>query len=115
MKNIELRLSREYPHDYGRDFHYDIVTKGTKIGTLNVITYEDTNSDYNHCERIDIDDQHRGQGYGTATFEALRELFGSVVVAPDNADAQRLYSRLGCEWDGDDADYIDQGYGVYEI
>lgn len=42
-------------------------------------------------------------------------MFGDIVVAPDNEDAKRLYERIGCEYNGNDADYIDQGYGVYRI
>ena len=66
-----------------------------------------------YCERIDIDEPFRNCGYGTAALRDLSEMFGGIVVAPDNEDAKRLYDRIGYE--SYKYDYIDQGFGVYEI
>lgn len=90
---------------------YVMKLDGQEIGWASLSVSENA-----YCERIDIDEAHRNQGYGTAFLRALASEFGSVFVAPDNEDAQRLYDRLG--WDVSDKDdwwAIDQGFGVYEI
>ena len=69
-----------------------------------------------YVERIDIAEDHRNCGYGTEFINYLSREFGSVFLAPDNEDAQRLYDRLGYDVTGkDEWSYVDQGYGVYEI
>ena len=69
-----------------------------------------------YCERIDVDEDKRGQGIGTAFLRFLSEAHGDIYVAPDNEDAQRLYDRLGYDvTDKDDWCYVDQGFGVYRI
>lgn len=69
-----------------------------------------------YVERIDIAEDHRNCGYGTEFINYLSREFGSVFLAPDNEDAQRLYDRLGYDvTEKDEWSYVDQGYGVYEI
>ena len=69
-----------------------------------------------YCELLYIEPEMRGQGLGTALLRWMAARYGSVVVAPDNRGAQRLYKRLGREAYGREAYYyIDQGFGVYEI
>lgn len=106
-----LRMTTEIKEDSYTNQIFEIIENGAVVGGCSVMV--DENSAY--CERIDIDEEYRNHGYGTAALRELSEMYGSVIVAPDNEDAQRLYDRLGCEYTGDDADYIDQGYGVYEI
>lgn len=88
---------------------YKIYRDGEAIGDIGVML----DDNYAYCERIDIDEEYQNNGYGTKALKAIVDEYGDVVVAPDNADAQRLYERLGSEWNGDDAGYIDQGFGVY--
>lgn len=106
-----LKMTREIKEDSYTNQIFEIIENGAVVGGCSVMV--DENSAY--CERIDIDEEYRNHGYGTAALRELSEMYGSVIVAPDNEDAQRLYGRLGFEYTGDDADYIDQGYGVYEI
>jgi ribosomal protein S18 acetylase RimI-like enzyme len=87
---------------------FDIIENGMTVGHATVMN--DSISAY--CERIDIDEPYRNHGYGTSALEDLSRMFGSIIVAPDNADAQRLYDRIGYEIS--DSIY-DQGFGVYEI
>lgn len=69
-----------------------------------------------YCERIDINEEYRNQGIGTEALKLLSREFGTVTVAPDNEDAQRLYERIGYDvTDKGDNWSVDQGYGVYEI
>ena len=69
-----------------------------------------------YCELLYIEPDMRGQGLGTELLRWMAARYGSVVVAPDNRGAQRLYKRLGSEAYGREAYYyIDQGFGVYEI
>ena len=87
---------------------FDIIENGATVGYASVMA--DDNSTY--CERIDIDEQYRNHGFGTAALEELSRMFGSIIVAPDNEDAKRLYERIGYEFFDD---MYDQGFGVYEI
>ena len=49
----------------------------------------------------------------------LKDITGGYYLSPDNADAQRLYDRIGDQIS--DADYnrfgfaVDNGFGVYII
>lgn len=106
---------------------FEIYADGTKVGTIEIETgFEDDFTDvssYSYVERIDIDEEFRGNGIGTEVLtHALYNECGwecrNVICAPDNEDAQRLYERIGSEVSGDICrafgDY-DQGYGVYVI
>ena len=69
-----------------------------------------------YCELLYIEPEMRCHGLGTEFLRWMAARYGSVVVAPDNRGAQRLYKRLGREAYGREAYYyIDQGFGVYEI
>lgn len=106
------------------DYHrFDIIADDIKVGEVEVIDQFNEDNDTAYIERIDIDEEYRGQGIGT---EVLTSTFydecdyRAVIVAPDNEDAQRLYERIGNEYrcyndDEYDFGYNDQGYGVYVI
>ncbi len=128
--NITLKkVSSDYfsvqAYDLGVYDHHDfeIYADCVKVGTLDLV--DQFNEDNNVCyiERIDIDEEYRGQGIGTEVLKnTLYSEYGfySVVVAPDNEDAKRLYERIGSEYgfiSGCECDfgYNDQGYGVYVI
>lgn len=108
---LETKITKIYEDESHKNVMIDIINDGTKVGERSLMV--DENSTY--CERIDIDEEYRNHGYGTKALYALSDEFGGVIVAPDNEDAQRLYDRIGREYSGEDADYIDQGYGVYMI
>lgn len=101
----------------------DIMIGDTVVGDMNVITDFSECDGYCYVERIDIEPDYRNRGIGTEVLKHLLfDTFGwscrTVVVAPDNADAKRLYERIGSEVSGDVARVfgdLDQGYGVYEI
>ncbi|MGN0995701.1 MAG: GNAT family N-acetyltransferase [Candidatus Ventricola sp.] len=110
MTTIERTMSTD--EGIYTSMSYVMTLDGQEIGWASLTV--DENSAY--CDRIDIDEAHRNQGHGTALLRALSSEFGSIFVAPDNADAQRLYDRIG--WDVSDKDdwwAVDQGFGVYEI
>lgn len=100
-------------------YGYDIIVNGQKVGTIEIIDNFNEYNDVCYIKRIDIEEAYRNQGIGTKVLtDVLREEFHYlfVVVAPDNADAQRLYERLGVAgYNAYDLDYMDQGYGVYCI
>lgn len=101
----------------------DIVLGDQVVGDMNVITDFSECDGYCYVERIDIEHEYRNRGIGTEVLKHLLfDTFGwpcrTVVVAPDNVDAKRLYERIGSEVSGDAARVfgdLDQGYGVYEI
>lgn len=94
---------------------YDIEVDGQIVGGGSMI--EDDDSCY--LERIDIDPEHQGKGYGTQALYQLSEIYGTYYLAADNKDAKRLYDRIAYEMDQADYDRwgfaIDQGFGVHVI
>ena len=94
--------------DSYESINYDIIKDGKTVGFATIIN--DANSAY--LERIDIEEEFRNKGYGTAALRELSDKYHGIIVAPDNEDAKRLYERLGYE---SSDDMYDQGYGVYEI
>lgn len=107
---ITIHETRRTTEDSYEAIGYSIQLDGSEIGTASVQA-----SATAYVERIDIDEEQRGQGYGTEALRQLSRIHGGIYLAPDNDDARRLYERIGTEYDGPDAEYIDQGYGVYEI
>jgi len=92
---------------------FDIKVFGQVIGGGSMMEDEDDC----YLERLDIDEAHRGQGYGTQALYALRDIFGTYYLAADNEGAHRLYSRVAWEMSSEDYNRfgfaIDQGYGVH--
>lgn len=103
-----LKETRRTNEDSYEAISFDIIENGITVGYASVMV--DGSSAY--CERIDIDEQYRNQGHGSSALLELSRMFGGIIVAPDNADAQRLYDRIGTEINDD---MYDQGFGVYEI
>ena len=112
MKKVEVIEVSRYEEEAYESVSYIITADGEEVGTCTVM--EDSSS-WSYVERIDIEESHRNNGYGTAALNELADIYGGIVVAPDNEDAQRLYARIGREFRDDTSDYIDQGFGVYEI
>ena len=108
---INLIETRREDEDSYYAVDYDIMLDGSKIGGVGVMTSEKET----YVEGIVIDENQRNHGYGTEVLTALSEMHGGIYLAPDNADAQRLYKRIGYEYNGDNAPYVDQGFGVYAI
>jgi RimJ/RimL family protein N-acetyltransferase len=108
MNILNVRTQHEDGYTYE---HYEAVVGGKVIGTAGVMVSE---NEPQHLERIDIDDDKRGQGYGTSFIRALLSVHGRMTAAPDNQDSQRLFDRLGKDVT-DAFPHLDQGYGVYEI
>lgn len=110
---LEIKEVKRYEEDSYEAIGFDIVLDGQKIGYASAMYEEGTDT---YIDRIDIDEDYRNHGYGTAALHVLADTFGGMIyLAPDNEDAQRLYDRLGWEYTGENADYVDQGFGVYEI
>ena len=103
------QISEDYFHVEGDGFE------------LNYILFED--EDVIYVERIDVDEDVRGQGIGTQILRELAREFHAVFAAPEGEDCQGFFAHIG-----DDAYEmsahlidelglwaIDQGYGIYEI
>lgn len=110
MTEVEIKKVVTQEDDSYSYEMYAASVDGTEVGCASVMTDEKST----YVDRIDIYEAHRNHGYGTAFLLALRGVYGSLVIAPDNEDARRLYDRLG---DDVSRDYwmVDQGFGVYEI
>ena len=96
---------------------HEMWVPGREVGRARVnLSAEPGEGPWAYCELLYIEPEMRGQGLGTELLRWMAARYGSVVVAPDNRGAQRLYKRLGREAYGREAYYyIDQGFGVYEI
>lgn len=68
-----------------------------KIGYAELFCGYDDDGDetYAYVKSIHIDSNFRNFGYGTATLKILAQEHGSILLCPDNPDAERLYARLG--------------------
>lgn len=97
---------------------FEIEVNGITIGEGSMELAE-TEDDFAYLERIDIEKEHRGQGYGTKALYALKETYGSYFFTPDNEDAARLYERVADRISDAECDKwgfaVDNGWGVYEI
>lgn len=88
-----------------------IYKDGQEIGSASILVSDEGA----YIERIDIDEDMRGKGIGTYVLKNLARRYDGFTIAADNERANRLYERLGNEYRGEDAPYIDQGYGVWKI
>ena len=94
---------------------YSIFSDDEEVGSASVST-NGLNDENAYVERIDIYEENRSRGYGSAALKALACDFWKIWLAPDNESAKRLYSRMGKEsYDVSFAPYVDQGFGVYCI
>lgn len=110
-KAVKLVETGRYEEESYTNVMYDIVVDGDVVGDCDVLV----DDEYAYCERIDIHDDMQNKGYGTSALNELSRMYDGIVVSPDNEDATRLYRRLGSDYNGESADYIDNGYGVYII
>ena len=96
---------------------HKLYVAGRSVGRARVdLSAEPGEDPWAYCEMLYIEPEMRCHGLGTELLRWMAARYGSVVVAPDNRGAQRLYERLGREAYGREAySYIDQGFGVYEI
>ena len=108
---INIKEIYRQPEDNYSYVGMDILCDDTIIGRMSLMV--DEKSCY--LERIDIDEDKQGKGYGTSAMRQLTQLYDTVYAAPNNPDSQRLFMRIGEPYDADEADYVDQGYGVYRI
>lgn len=106
----EIIITDRYEGEGYENVCIDILHDGKVVGSANAMV-----SDTAYLERIDIDEEYRNRGIGTEALRLIADELDSIYLAPDNEDAARLYARIGWEYTGEDAEYIDQGYGVYEI
>ena len=122
MTAINLKLVSEQPDtDMGYSYlRYSIRIAETKVGLLDVMVSVDedgqiTEAEIPYLERIDIDEDHQGKGYGTQAVYAIKEALGvmTIVSAPDNANCQRWMQKIGEETRHDVQ--VDQGFGVYDL
>lgn len=107
MYKLELNIRVDSEGDYAI-----VSTNGKEICWASILS---GGSEPAYVERIDVDEEYRGHGIGTWTLRELAKHYDDIIIAADNADANRLYERLGFEYNGDSAAYIDQGYGVWRI
>ena len=92
--------------------NFEIMADGEAVGEVTVKTWDDGSA---LIERIDIIDGKRGKGYGSETIRTISDDHDTTYIVPDNADAQRLYDRLGSETSDDVWQSLDQGFGVYRV
>ena len=95
--------------------NYEIWNNTQRIGQACMVITENDDDEYKYLERIEIDDEHQGEGHGTEAIRQLAKMYRGIYFAPDNEGAQRLYERIATETTDDYMRMSDQGYGVYEL
>ena len=116
-----IKTTSETRVEFGTTLMLDILADDAIVGSAMVTRYHGENvcREYAHLERIDIDEDSRGKGYGSDAIEAMRKAYGRIVAAPDSEDSRRLYERIGelvveTRFDQEET-FLDVGYGVYEF
>ena len=107
MEKIEVRIEK-----HGESYNATAYINGREVAWASILTSEDSPA---YVERIDVDEAERGKGIGTEMLEQLADHYDEIIIAADNERANHLYERLGTEYTGEDAPYVDQGYGVWMI
>ena len=107
MEKIEVRIEK-----HGESDNATAYINGREVAWASILTSEDSHA---YVERIDVDEAERGKGIGTEMLEQLADHYDEIIIAADNERANHLYERLGTEYNGEDAPYVDQGYGVWMI
>ena len=118
-----IKTKKAISHNYGTSLLLDILADGKRVGEAitTVCHGEDLKYllEYAHLNCIDIDEAHRGKGYGTEAIELMRKFYGRIVTAPDSEDSRRYFERIGepaVDTTGALAEaFLDVGFGVYEI
>lgn len=111
MKNIEIKETRNQENYISLDIYAD----GILVGEAGIMLPGEDDEDQScYLERLDIDEEHRGQGIGTEAIYKLDRMYDDLFFAPDNEDAKRLYDRIATDV-SDDYWMVDQGFGVYRI
>ena len=118
MKNVnlkELSIERDVlskPWDEDKHESVSVFMHGKEIARAGIAI---GGKEPAYVERIDVEDGYRGQGVGTWLLKKLAVMYGDVFISADNEDAARLYWRIGEEYTGESAYYVDYGYGVVII
>lgn len=105
MKSVECVVCETGRDGWGELERVEIRHDGQAVGEMCVSRYD---GDV-YIDRIDIDEDKRGQGIGSAV---LRQYRGAYIVA-DSERSARLCARLGELVDDPMMAYMDQGQGVY--
>ena len=92
--------------------NFRIVNNGVEVGSMMVQSWNDGSA---LIERIDIDEEFQGQGFGAQAIQETARRFDRCFIVPDNERAQRLYERIGSETSDDVWCSLDQGFGVYRV
>ena len=105
MENVTCDVVQTGRDGWGEIERVEIQHDGQRAGRMRVSRYD---GDV-YIDRIDIDEDKRGQGIGSAV---LRQYRGAYIVA-DSERSARLCARLGELVEDPMMAYMDQGHGVY--
>ena len=110
-----IKVTKTETHRFRVSVFLDILADNKLVGEAMLTRYynEDGSRKYTHLDYIDVDEDPSGKGYVSAAIKVMRENYGHIVAAPDNADSQWLYERIGKLVI--DAGCLDVGFGVYEF
>lgn len=105
IENVTCSVVQTGRDGWGELERVEIRHDGHAVGEMRVSRYDGEV----YIDRIDIDQDKRGQGIGSAV---LRQYRGSYIVA-DSERSARLCARLGELVEDPMMAYMDQGHGVY--
>ena len=114
MANITLEKKLSYTDEGWNYYRHTIKEDGIEVGYADVVSHPDYEEAY--LEDVDVKEEHRNKGIGTATIRALAKEYGYIYFAPTDENNKRLYDRIAEEEPTyKDHDAIDQGYGIYYL
>lgn len=76
----------------------------TKVGYAELLVSYDEDGDEKsaYINSIEIYEQYRNNGLGTAALKEVAAEHNGIYICPDNEGAERLYARIGEETDAPD-------------
>lgn len=79
-------------------FDVKIMNDNEQIGYAELfVSYDEDGEKSAYINSIEIYEQFRNCGHGTAAIRAIATEHDGVYICPDNEDAERLYKRIGEE------------------
>lgn len=127
MEGISLKEKARKRYDDRIQSEFEILAGDVKVGAATCTEFVSVREDDEGMEieaiaegalieRLFIKKAHRGKGHGAGAILSLKELFGFIVLAAENADCARLYRRMGDDI-SDSAEWgeLGQGFGVFKI
>lgn len=98
-KIAENIINEETDELVARWYNIKIYDDDQEVGYAELFVSYDEDGDEKsaYINSIEIYEQYRNHGFGTAALKEIAAEHGGIYICPDNEDAERLYARIGEE------------------